>query len=273
MKFLTSLILVTFLSACQSGQKTHEAPMTIAAPTNIEEAIGSNYRTPENLQRDIYRHPLETLNFFGLKPEMTVIEISPSAGWYMEILAPYLSTKGQYIAALPATGGNEYLTKLNDKTKNWLNIHPELQAKVKLIEFAPQKDLAIEQPVDMILTFRNVHNWAANRTDQAAFNVFFKALKKGGILGVIDHRANPKSKRDPKAKSGYMREADIIKMAKHAGFKLVAKSEINANPKDLKNYPDGVWTLPPTLRLKDKDRGKYFRATCSNIFFEPIAKA
>lgn len=257
MKFFTAL-LVVFLTttACQSGPKNQSSTKNMA-PATIEESVASQYRTPENRQRDQYRHPIETLTFFGLKPEMTVIEISPGAGWYMEILAPLLNKNGQYIAAVPPSSGSDYLKKLNEKVQNWLSRHPELKAKVKTVEFAPPADIAVTEPVDMILTFRNVHNWAAKGHDQAAFNSFFKALKSGGILGVVEHRASPKSKRDPQAKSGYMREADVIGLAKSAGFKLVANSEINANPKDTKNHPEGVWTLPPTLRLGEKDREKY----------------
>ncbi len=254
MKLIVSALLVIFTIGCQSTQ-TAEIKVT---PTTVEDAVNiSSYRAQENRHRDQYRHPIETLNFFGVKPEMTILEVSPGAGWYQEILAPLLSSKGQYIAANPPFAGNEHLTKMNETTQQWYARYPEIQAKAKNVEFSPPKELAVEQPVDMILTFRNVHNWAAAGTDQAAFNAFFKALKPGGVLGVVEHRANPKSKRDLKSKSGYMRETDVIQMAKRAGFKLEAKSEINANPKDQKNYPEGVWTLPPTLKLKDKNKEKY----------------
>jgi len=256
MKILASVLLVLFTAACKSGDK-RETQAVKPMPVTIEEAVASSYRTPENTQRDQYRRPVETLNFFGLKPEMTVIEISPGAGWYMEVLAPLMNANGQYIAAAPPSSAGEYMKKLNEKTAQWLGRHPEIKARAKVIDFAPPADLALDQPADMILTFRNVHNWAANGFDQAAFNTFFKALKPGGILGVVEHRAPAKSKRDPKAKSGYMREADVIQLAKRAGFKLEAKSEINANPKDTRNHPEGVWTLPPVLRLGDKDREKY----------------
>lgn len=246
--------LVAFMTACQSNQKA-EQPTAIPHPTTIEEAVASAYRTPENRQRDIYRHPAETLEFFGLKPEMTIVEISPGAGWYMEILAPLLSANGQYIAAMAPSAGSEYMTKLNDKVTRWIESHPSLKDKVKVVPFEPA--MPLENEADMVLTFRNVHNWAGKGTDQAAFNAFFKALKPGGILGVVEHRADAKSKRDPKAKSGYMREADVIRLATKAGFKLEAKSEVNANPKDKRNHPAGVWTLSPNLRLGEKDREKY----------------
>lgn len=221
-----------------------------ALPTTVREAVNSPYRTPANIVRDQYRHPVETLEFFGLAPEMTVVEITPGAGWYTEILAPYLAAKGQYIAAS---------TDLHPGYSAWIAQNPEIVVKMKTTGFKPPQDLDIAPAgsADMVLTFRNVHNWMSKGSEKAVFAAFFKALKPGGILGVVEHRANPKSKRDPKAKSGYVLEKDVIRMAKAAGFKLVAQSEINANPKDTKDYPEGVWTLPPVLKLKDQDREKY----------------
>ncbi len=273
MKCLVSLLALTaFLTACQSEPKKEAAPPT--TPKTIEEAVQSTYRSPENRARDQYRHPVETLNFFGLKPEMTVIEISPGTGWYMEILAPLLHERGQYIAALVPSESSEHTAQLNSKVTSWIKAHPELESKIKTVSFAPPAALTEDGSADMVLTFRNVHNWASAGTDQAAFHSFFKALKPGGILGVAEHRANAKGKRNPK--SGYMREADIIKMAKKAGFKLDAKSEINANPKDTKDYADGVWTLPPVLRLGDKDREKYLAIGESDRmtlrFVKPVKK-
>ncbi len=253
MKNMAALFLVLFALGCKTPAA--KAPEPKPTPATIEEAVSSPYRSAANIARDQYRHPVETLNFFGLKPNMTVIEITPGAGWYMEILAPLLNAQGQYIWASPKVITVDYVRKMVAGTQTWLAAHPELKAKT--IDFALPADLPVEAPVDMILTFRNVHNWTTAGTDQAAFTAFFNALKPGGVLGVVDHRAPAKSKRDPKAKSGYVREDDIIKMATKAGFKLAAKSEINANPQDTKNYPEGVWTLPPVLRLGDKDRAKY----------------
>lgn len=265
MKFLIMILPLALLIGCKSGpvvDDTSGIPQvaTVAKmPTTVEEAVASDYRSTENRPRDVYRHPLETLNFFGLKPEMSVVEISPGAGWYLEILAPYLSGKGQYTAALPPSN-NDYMAKLNDKILSWVKAHPELEGKIKTSIFNPPSEMELVTPTgsaDMVLTFRNVHNWMSKGNEQAAFNGFFKALKPGGILGVVEHRADPKAKADPLAKSGYVSEADIIRFAKKAGFKLDAKSEINANPKDSKDHPEGVWTLPPSYRLGDKDREKY----------------
>jgi predicted methyltransferase len=252
MKIGAAFLALILMAGCKTAPK---APEVKPLPASVEEAVASPYRSAANMARDQYRHPVETLNFFGIKPNMTVIEITPGGGWYMEILAPLLTAQGKYIWATPPASTGDYAKKGIDAGNAWLASHPELKAQ--MIDFNPPADLAVEAPVDMILTFRNVHNWTSAGTDQAAFKAFFKALKPGGILGVTDHRANPKGKRDSKAKSGYVREAEVIKMATRAGFKLAAKSEINANPKDTKNYSDGVWTLPPTLRLGDKDRDKY----------------
>lgn len=256
MKSITLVALsIAILSGCISNTKTN-AP---ALPTSLEEAVNSEYRTPKNKERDIYRHPGETLAFFGLKPNMTVVEISPGGGWYMEILAPYLATEGKYIASIFPEGGRPYMTEMNSKIMEWLNRYPLIKEKTTLTTFSSPKhlDIAPEGSADMVLTFRNVHNWTANKGGDDAFRAFYKALKPGGILGVVEHRASPKVKKDPAYKSGYVHEKEVIRMAEKAGFKLEAKSEINANPKDTKSHPEGVWTLPPVLRLGEKDKEKY----------------
>jgi predicted methyltransferase len=250
------LCLVVLLSVLACSSKP-QAPEIVAmnAPTSIEEAVASEYRSLEMKTRDQYRHPVETLKFFGVEPTMTVLEISPSGGWYTQILAPYLNTRGQYVAVQVPSSMSEYMKKNNEARDSWLTTHSEITSKAKTVDFADE--IYPENSADMVLTFRNVHNWMSNGGEDKAFKSFYKALKPGGILGVVEHRADPKKKRDPTGKSGYVLEKDVIKMAYKAGFKLVAKSEINANPKDTKDYPEGVWTLPPVLRLKDKDREKY----------------
>jgi predicted methyltransferase len=259
-----SLVIVGLLSACATKQAQVEAPpapTTQILPTSLDEAVKSSYRTEENTKRDQYRHPIETLNFFGIKPDMTVVEISPGAGWYMEILAPYLAARGHYIAATPPSNPeNTYMAELNAKVAAWLKSHPEVEKSVQFTAFNPPTQLEIAPPnsADMVLTFRNVHNWMSKGAAYSAFKAFYKALKPGGVLGVVEHRAAANSKKiDPQAKSGYVPEERVIHFAKQAGFVLQEKSEINANPKDTKDHPEGVWTLPPTLRLGDEDKEKY----------------
>jgi predicted methyltransferase len=226
-------------------------------PKTIEEAVASPFRSPQNMQRDNFRHPVETLKFLGLKPNMTVVEIWPGAGWYAEILAPYLSNQGQYVAAIVPPEKNEYFKKAYDSLNGWAQSHPNV--KVTYSSFNPPDLANFVKPesADMVLTFRNVHNWTGNDLADQAFAAFYSALKPGGILGVVEHRQNEKSKTNDKGKSGYVKESEVIRLATKAGFKLDAKSEVNANPKDTKDYAQGVWTLPPTLALKDQDRAKY----------------
>lgn len=229
----------------------------LAIPESIQEAVETGYRTPENKKRDIYRHPLETLEFFGLKPDMTVVEISPGQGWYMEILAPLLVTNGRYIAAMPIPD-RPYFKVNEEKINAWKSKYPQIGNKMETAIFSPPSNIKLpaDNSVDMVLTFRNVHNWMSARGEKEAFKSFYKVLKPGGVLGVVEHRALP-DQEDKLAKSGYVRESDVIELAAEAGFKLIASSEINANPRDTKNYPEGVWTLPPALKLGEKEKEKY----------------
>jgi predicted methyltransferase len=215
----------------------------------LKAAVAADHRTVGNVARDVYRHPYETLSFFGIKPTDTVVELAPGGGWYTEILAPYLREQGQLYAVAGAS------TRFKAK----MDALP-VYGKVKITTFDAAKgqvEIAPPGSADAVLTFRNVHNWMDNGTAQAVFDAAFKALKPGGVLGVEEHRLPAARAQDPKAKSGYVHEAVVIQFAEKAGFKLAAKSEINANPKDTADHPDGVWTLPPTYALKDKDRAKY----------------
>ncbi len=243
--FITTLLLFSF-SGCTTqknvGNKT---------PQTLQEALTSSYRSTQNMFRDNYRHPHETLEFFGLKPEMSVIELTPSRGWYTEILAPYLNEKGEYIIAEPAEDPRGYTIP----RKEWFNKHPEIKSKT--VVFTPGGKIALgpDNSVDLVLTFRNIHNWLPQKNIEEAFKQIFKVLKPGGVLGVVEHRANPKIKFDPK--SGYMLEKDVIKMIEKAGFRLQGKNEVNANPKDKANHPHGVWSLPPSLKGGETDKEKY----------------
>ena len=237
--------------------------------------VEGGQRSPGNRARDVYRHPLEVLSFFGVADNSAVVEILPGAsGYWTEILAPYLKARGRYIAALsdkdsPSAEAQKenagFAAKVAADAANY--------GKVETAEFHPgAKELAPAGSADFVLTFRNIHNWMASGTAAESFGAFFKALKAGGILGVEEHRGNPDQPQDPLAKSGYVRQDYAIGLAEAAGFKFVAASEVNANPKDTKDYPAGVWTLPPTYRLKDQDREKYAAIGESDRFILKFAK-
>jgi predicted methyltransferase len=228
----------------------------------LESAISGAWRDPQNVLRDAYRHPLETLTFFGVMPHSQVIEVWPSAGWYAEILVPYVTHHGRYIGAItdPNSQSKEstkaYYSKQNEGLRAKFATHPDVYAKAQLLAFDPAKPvLGKPESVDVVLTFRNVHNWRMAKQQDGMFAAFYAVLKKGGTLGVVEHRA-VKDVAD-EDKSGYVSEAQVIAMAEKAGFRLLEKSEMNANPKDTKDYPKGVWTLPPTYAQGDKDKDKY----------------
>lgn len=215
----------------------------------LKAAVAADNRTVGNVARDAHRHPYETLSFFGIKPSDTVVELSPGGGWYTEILAPYLREQGQLYAA--DAGSVRFKAKMDSMA---------VYGKVKITAFDPAKgvlDIAPPGSANAVLTFRNVHNWMGSGSAQAVFDAAFKALKPGGVLGVEEHRLPASRPQDPKAGSGYVHEATVIRFAEAAGFKLAGRSEVNANPKDGADHPEGVWTLPPTYALKDKDRAKY----------------
>jgi predicted methyltransferase len=227
----------------------------------LKAAIASPSRTPANVARDPARHPYETLTFFGIRPDMTVVELAPGGGWYTEILAPYLHDKGTLIAAGESpTSKDEYARRSAESLTKKLAANPALYGKVQRGTFEPPRiyDFAKPGSVDMVLTFRNLHNWSEGGGDAVVKQVMaeaYKALKPGGVLGVVDHRL-PAS-RAAGSTGGYVHEAYAIKMAESVGFKLAAKSEINANPKDTADHKGGVWALPPSLSGKDVDREKY----------------
>lgn len=228
----------------------------------LRAAVNSDHRSMENKARDRFRNPVETLSFFGLKPDMTVVEISPGSGWYTEILGNYLSDGHLYLAIPPLKSDREYRVRQHKAIKEKIARNPGVYKKVSYTTFEPPSlisPLAPENSADMVLTFRNVHGWIRAGKAQEVFNEFYKVLKPGGVLGLVTHRASDKLPQDKNAKSGYVREDFVVMLAEKSGFKLVGKSEINANPKDTKDYKDGVWTLPPSLKLKDKDRDKYLK--------------
>ena len=249
-KFLLVLLLATAISSAQAGEDL----------TSLQRAIAGKQRSADHKARDKYRHPQQTLEFFDVKDTMTVVEVWPGEGWYTEILAPYLKDKGKlYAAHFSVDADQSYFKKNLQAFVKKIKSQPKVYGKVELTVLQPPKYLQIapDGSADRVLTFRNVHNWM--KSDQAAgvFNAMYKALKPGGILGVVEHRSTALKQQDTKAESGYVSEDYVIALARNAGFEFLGKSEINANKKDTKNYPEGVWTLPPALKLKNKDRKKY----------------
>ena len=233
-----------------------------AVPDPLAAAIASPARTPKFVARDVYRHPLETLRFFGVRPDQTVVEIWPGRGWYMEILAPYLQDRGRYYAAIEApdvAGASQEAKDDAAFLRRRIADDPADFGKVIVTDLHPPQLTEICPPgtADLVLTFRNVHNWIDGGDQQAQFDTFFKALKPGGVLGVVEHRAKPGTSLDETRKSGYVDEAYVKKLAANAGFRFAAESPVNNNPKDTKDYPKGVWTLPPSFALGDTDRAKY----------------
>ncbi|MBL6749357.1 MAG: class I SAM-dependent methyltransferase [Nevskia sp.] len=233
-----------------------------AADPGLAAAVADPGRTPEFRARDRYRHPLQTLRFFGIRPDMTVVEIWPGRGWYSEILAPYLKDKGHLYAAVPQAGGeiaNAEVRADFEAFSRKFTGDAAHYGSVTITQFKPPEHVQICPPgsADLVLTFRNVHNWIAAGYEQDAFKAFYAALKPGGVLGVVEHRARPYTTLEQTRNSGYVNEAYIKALAANAGFRFAGASPVNDNPKDTKDYPEGVWTLPPTLTLGGKDKAKY----------------
>lgn len=220
----------------------------------------SSHRVPGHADRDQYRHPVETLEFFGLKPTMTVLEVGPGEGWFTELLAPMLAAQGQLIVTNSDPNGpaTERSTMYGRRFQLFKDKAPELYGKIQTIVIDPkQPSLGLTGTVDMVIVMRGMHGWQQNGVVAAWLAQIHAALKPNGVLGVEQHRAAAGANPDESAKKGYLDEAWVIQQVEAAGFKLAKKSEINANPKDTKDHPEGVWSLPPTLRQGDADRAKY----------------
>ncbi len=232
-----------------------------ATRTKLEAAVTGTHRAEGHAARNEWRHPVETLLFFGLRDDMTVVEIYPGGeGWYTEVLAPVLRERGKlYAASYDAQSPQQYF---RDNAKLYLDklaAHPEVYDKVVVTELAPPEKTAIAPPgsADLVVTFRNLHNWVSRGTEGPMLEAMYRALKPGGTLGMVAHRGTPEMVGAEAAKAGYLAEAEAIRLVEAAGFRLVGKSEINANPKDTKDHPKGVWTLPPNFQLGEQDRAKY----------------
>lgn len=250
------LLAASALPACAPAQPASSQ----ASRAALAAAAASPSRTPANVARDPYRHPVETLAFFGVRPSDTVVELWPGGGWYTEILAPYLAAGGGRLYAAAPDWGLNGIRKMKEA-------NPAVYSSVLTADFPAFDARATRVPdgsADVVLTFRNVHNWRMGyrREDKQdysleAFRQIYAMLKPGGVLGVVDHRLPESASDERELKSGYIKVSTVRRLAEAAGFKLGGSSEINANPRDSADWPDGVWTLPPTLQLGDKDRERY----------------
>lgn len=269
---LTRALVLTmapaFALACATTKDAAPAAPSAAAPANpastsaapaspgsdatekLRAALALPHRSEKNRARDVYRHPLETLTFFGIRPDLTVVELWPGAGWYTEVLAPYLKEKGQLYVTNTASG-----KKLDEMLAANKDVFGAV--KVSLIKPPDELQIAPDGTADLVVTFRNIHGWMPNGVDGKVYAAAFRALKSGGVFGVVEHRAKPGADPAELKDTGYVSEEYVIKKIQEAGFKLAEKSEINANPKDTKDYPKGVWTLPPTLRMGEENKEKY----------------
>ena len=239
------------------------APAVAEVDRTALDAIATGaHRSEGNQARNVYRNPIETLAFFEVAPDMTVVEVWPGRGWYTEVLAPYLRDTGTLYAAaftLSASDTLDYRRRIQAAYEAQLKAQPDQYDQVSITELgAPNAWTAAPAgTADRVLTFRNVHNWMKGGFDQAMFRAFYAALKPGGVLGVVEHRARPGTAKAEMIESGYVTEMYVIELAARAGFELVGSSEVNANKADDRDHPEGVWTLPPALRLGDDQRERY----------------
>ena len=244
MKYINKIFLLLFITLSLAPLSAHD----------LKGAVASDDRTQKNMLRDSSRNPVETLSFFGIESDMVVIELSPGGGWYTEILANYIHYPGTLIAAHWSKDSEvAYFRRGRANFEKKMSENP-MYGRVEIVDL--NSSMADANSVDAVLTFRNLHNWLGPNMD-SIFENTFKALKPGGIFGIVEHRAKPGTSMEMMKKSGYVTEEHALEIAKKHGFELVAISEVNANPKDTANHPKGVWTLPPNYRLKDQDRDKY----------------
>lgn len=236
-----------------------------ATSAALDAAIAGEHRSEANRSRDRYRHPKETLAFFGLRTDMTVVEIWPASGWYTDIIAPVVRDEGRlYAAQYGEDPSFDYqrreLEAFRDKISN-----TDVYGDITITALAFPDDLEIAPPgsADLVVTFRNVHNWfdpgyGPPNAPELAFQAMYEALKPGGALGVVDHRWPDPATEHPQAANGYVSEERVIEYAEAAGFELAGRSDVNRNPRDTHDHPNGVWTLPPDLAVRDEaDRAEY----------------
>lgn len=264
--------LVTLLTGCatQPGHDTRpdgakrgtvvDSPEARATAAALDQILASPHRSAENRARDASLHPKETLLFFGIRPQMSVVEVWPGAGSCTEVLAPLLRDQGLLRVALMDAGAGDYPRKVTDDFRSKLAGRPDIFGNVQLTTLAAppaRSPIAPDESADLVVTFFNLHTWMMFGWQREAVAAMYAALKPGGVLGIVEHRGNPALPQDPKAASGYVNQDYAIELIASAGFQLVAQSEINANPRDSKNYEKGVWALPPDFADAAFDRSRY----------------
>ncbi|MCX7512626.1 class I SAM-dependent methyltransferase [Frateuria hangzhouensis] len=259
---LCTAVLLASPVMAQDDQPTDAlVPPTSASDytaAQLDRVIAGDWRPAAQRARDVWRHPKATLEFFQLRPDQTVIEITPGGGWYTQILAPLLRDNGHYIAAEKQPATDTEARNDDSALRKLFVAHPAQFDRARIVTFDPKAPaLGAPASADRVLTFRNVHNWAMDGTAGAMFKAFYTVLKPGGVLGVVDHRADAGASLDEVRRTGYLPVDYVVKLATDAGFVLDARSEINANPKDSHDHPKGVWTLPPTLAMGDQDKSSY----------------
>jgi len=231
-----------------------------AEATTLQSLVAGDHRSADNIARNASRHPVETLQFFGLEADTTVIEILPSTGWYTEIIAPYVRDQGKYYAAhFSPNAARAFMPRIRGIFEEKISNDPENYGRITVRSLNPPHEVIIAPPAsaDMALTFRNVHNWIMAGQEHEFFAAFFAALKPGGTLGVVEHRARPDASMEVMETTGYVTEAYVKEVAAAAGFEFVESSEINANAKDDTDHPEGVWSLPPTYRMGEANRADF----------------
>jgi predicted methyltransferase len=254
-------LALAFAAPLAHAVKPADSASLPAADAGLQQAVDGSWRDPANRARDAYRHPAQTLAFFGIAPTQTVVEITPGGGWYSEILAPYLQAQGQYVAAVvdPAAlpeANRDYPQRARAGLEKKFADAPAQFGKAQVVGYDPAAPVfGAPTSADLVLTFRNVHNWRMAGQAEGMFKGFYEVLKPGGVLGVVEHRAKAEVPADDR--SGYVGQAQVIALAEAAGFRLDASSEVNANPRDSKDHPNGVWTLPPVGRHDEADKARY----------------
>ncbi len=264
---LAPLALLAVLAGCAGQPPAEETVVADETGTDaatlalLDAALAGDQRSDTSRARDRYRHPRETLAFFGLRSDMSVMEVWPGGGgWYTEILAPVLRERGMlYAAQWDPAMDNKFVQDSLQAFAAKLAARPDVYDKVRVVALQYPTAMSPVAPgsLDMVLTFRNIHNWMPRGADLPMLEAMFAALRPGGILGVVEHRADDSQPQDPMARSGYVREDYAIELIESVGFRLLERSQINANPADTRDYEQGVWTLPPTFRLGDRDRDRY----------------